>query len=346
MFRLLEKIKSISKYLILLNIFLIAFILYQIFFSSYYWKDQGDKDFEIEPGKSLDEIAGSLKQNDIIPSIILFKIAVKLSGKENQLISNSYTFKNGMNNFEITEILTDKSLVKTVKFTIPEGYTIRQIANLAEKKLGLSKEKFIKEAANDSLINILGLKGRIKNLEGFLYPDTYEVSKNVSEKKLVMILFGEFRKKFFDNKNINSIIKENDSLLLNTVIMASIIQGETGIRSEMPVVAGVYYNRMKINMKLEADPTIQYIITDGPRRLLLSDLKINSPYNTYLNKGLPPGPVNNPGIDAVIAALNPDEHKYLFFVATGEGGHKFSENYTQHQQAVREYRQKLKNSKK
>lgn len=346
MIRFFEKIKSIIRYLILLNVFLVSFIVYQIFFSSYYWKGPAEKDFEIESGKSLDEIAYSLKQSDIIPSIFLFKIVVKLSGKENQLISNSYSFKNGMNNLELTEILTDKSLVKLIKFTIPEGYTIRQIANLAEKKLNLSKDKFIREAASDSLINILGLIGRVKNLEGFLYPDTYEISKNISEKKLVLILFGEFRKKFFENKNINAEVKENDSLLLNTVIMASIIQGETGIRDEMKVVSGVYYNRMKINMKLEADPTIQYIIPDGPRRLLFSDLKINSPYNTYLNKGLPPGPVNNPGIDAIIAALNPDEHKFLFFVATGDGGHKFSENFVQHQEAIREYRQKLRNKKK
>jgi len=343
---LTEKIRSILKYLILLNVFLIAFIVYQIYYSPYNWSGKNEKDFEVEQGKTLDEIAFSLKQNDIIPSILLFKIAVKFSGKENQLISSSYTFKNGMNNIELLEILTDKNLVKLTKFTVPEGFTIKQIANLAAKKLNLSGDKFIREASNDSLIGIIGLKGKIKNLEGFLYPNTYELPKNTTEKKLVQILFNEFQKKFFNNNKINSNVKENDTLLLNTIILASIIQGETGMRNEMPVISGVYKNRMKINMKLEADPTIQYIIPDGPRRLLYSDLKINSPYNTYINKGLPPGPVNNPGIDAILAALQPDVHNFLFFVATGDGGHKFSENYSQHQQAVKEYRQNQKNKNK
>jgi len=335
----LEKIKRIYKYLIILNVILLTFIIHQLFFSKYYWEGTVEKTFVVEQGKNLDQIIAELENNNIISSSFLFKIVVKLTGKEGQIIANHYSFINGMSSLQLLELLTDKDLNQKISLTIPEGYTIKQIGNLIEKKLSLSKDKFYQESSNDSLISILGLKNKINNLEGFLYPDTYQISLSISEKALVQLLFNEFRKKVFD---INAIDLK-DTTLLKAVTLASIIQGETNIEKEMPVVAGIYTNRLKKGMRLEADPTIQYVLPDGPRRLLFEDLKIKSPYNTYIIKGLPPGPINNPGISAIKAALNPGEHKFLFFVATGEGGHKFSENYEQHLNAVKEYRAKRKN---
>lgn len=305
-----------------------------------------EKKFSIQSGKNLDDIIFELRSADIISNSFLFKLAVKIKGKENQIISNSYIFKNGMSNSDLISVLTDKSIMQLIRITIPPGYTLRQIAGLSEKKLSLSKEKFLKEASNDSLIRLLGLSGQIKNLEGFLYPDTYDVSPAINEKNLVAVLFNEFRKKILDDNDIQSDIAEQQTTLLRTLTLASIIEGETRIEEEKPIIAGVYINRLKKGMRLEADPTVQYALPDGPKqRLLFEDLKIKSPYNTYLNKGLPPGPINNPGISAVKAALNPAEHDYIFFVATGEGGHKFTENYSQHQQAIKEYKAKLKEKK-
>lgn len=339
------EIKRVYKPLIVLNILLYAFIFYQIFYSKYYWEGNNEKKIIVEQGKNLDEIISLLRQNDVISNSFLFKAAVKLTGKQDQILSKSYLFKSGISNMQLIDMLTDKNLSQFIKFTIPEGYNIRQIGRLLEKKLSKSKDKFYKETENDSLINILGLKGKIKNLEGFLYPDTYEIEPSISERKIVFILFNEFRKKIINSNLIESETGKKDSSLLSVITLASIVQGETNIKEEMPVIAGVYKNRLVKDMKLEADPTIQYFIPDGPKRLLFSDLKIDSPYNTYLNKGLPPGPINNPGIDAVKAALNPENHNYIFFVATGEGGHKFSENYQQHQTAVKEYKSNLKKQK-
>jgi UPF0755 protein len=339
------EIKRVYKPLIVLNILLYAFIFYQIFYSKYYWEGNNEKKIIVEQGKNLDEIISLLRQNDVISNSFLFKAAVKLTGKQDQILSKSYLFKSGISNMQLIDMLTDKNLSQFIKFTIPEGYNIRQIGRLLEKKLSKSKDKFYKETENDSLINILGLKGKIKNLEGFLYPDTYEIEPSISERKIVFILFNEFRKKIISSNLIESETGKKDSSLLSVITLASIVQGETNIKEEMPVIAGVYKNRLVKDMKLEADPTIQYFIPDGPKRLLFSDLKIDSPYNTYLNKGLPPGPINNPGIDAVKAALNPENHNYIFFVATGEGGHKFSENYQQHQTAVKEYKSNLKKQK-
>ncbi|MDQ3193634.1 MAG: endolytic transglycosylase MltG, partial [Bacteroidota bacterium] len=202
-------------------------------------------------------------------------------------------------------------------------------------------------ASNDSLINLLGLAGKIKNLEGFLFPDTYDVSPGIDEKNLLELMFNQFRKKVLDNENIQSDIEERQTTLLEALTLASIIEGETQLEKEKSVIAGVYLNRIKKGMRLEADPTVQYALPDGPKsRLLYEDLKIKSPYNTYLNKGLPPGPINNPDLSTIIAALNPDENKFLFFVATGEGGHKFTENYEDHLNAVKEYKLKRKQNNK
>lgn len=343
----INDIKKYYRAALLVNILLIVFIGYQLYYSEYYWQGDDEKVFTIEPGKNLDEIISGLKNADIISNAFLFKLAVKLSFKENQIISRGYLFKNGMNNSELITILTDKYSNPLIKITIPPGYNLRQIGKIAEKKLSLSKEKFMKEASSDSLINILGLTGQIKNLEGFLYPDTYEVSPAIKEKALVNLMFNEFRKKILDDSDIQSQISEQETTLLKTLTLASIIDGETRINEERPVIAGVYLNRLKKGMRLEADPTIQYILPDGPKpRLLFEDLKIVSPYNTYLNKGLPPGPINNPGLPSILAALNPAKHNFIFFVATGEGGHKFTENYEDHQKAVKEYKAKLKEKQK
>ena len=207
----LNDIKKYYKAALLVNVILIIFIGYQLFYSKYYWLGEDEKIFTIEPGKNLDEIISGLKAADVISNSFLLKLAVKLSFKENQIISRSYLFKNGMNNSELISILTDKFSNPLIKITIPPGYNIRQIGKIAENKLSLSKDKFIKEASNDSLINLLGLTGQIKNLEGFLYPDTYEVSLTIKEKGLIILMFNEFRKKVLDDSEIQSQIREQSA---------------------------------------------------------------------------------------------------------------------------------------
>jgi UPF0755 protein len=337
-----KKLAVYSAVLVVFSIFLLWFVSNQIMFAKHYWEGEAEKKFRISPGQSLTEIAENLKSNDIIGSVFLFKIAAKFSGSDNNVISRTYIFKNGISNSEIMSMLTDKSLMFSLRFTVPEGMRIKFIGKLAVNKLGLNSDVFINETINDSLINVLGLKGKIKNLEGFLFPDTYNVPVDITEKELVRLLFNEFRKKVIQNNEIQESITKNKTSLLSVIIMASIVQGETQLKPEMPTIAGVYFNRLAKRMKLEADPTIQYALPDGPKaRLLNEDLKINSPYNTYKFTGLPPGPINNPGLDAIKAALNPEKHNYIFFVATGKGGHKFSETYSEHLQNAKEYRKSL-----
>ncbi len=324
------------------DIFLIWFSTYRILYAKHYWEGPQDKKFFIRPGKNLDDIIDDLKENDILKNKLIFKIFTKLSGKEYQIISRRYIFKNGICNSELLNLLTDKNMIQTEKFTIIEGLRIKQIAKIVENRLQLSQEKFIQETENDSLINILGLKGKIKNLEGFLFPDTYYLPLNVDEKELVNILFNEFRKKVLNNEVIINELKKSKKNLLEVITLASIIQGETNLVEEMGTISAVYHNRLNKKMKLEADPTIQYVLPDGPKqKLKYSDLKIDSPYNTYKYFGLPPGPINNPGLFAIKAAINPEKNNFLFFVATGNGGHKFSETYVEHLKAVEEYKKNI-----
>lgn len=324
---------------------MISFSAYWIFFSKYYWDGPDEKKISITKGSGLNVIIDELEKNNIIADKSLFKIAAVLTFKDDKIISNSYLLKNGMSNYDLLKILTDNT-VSLVKITIPEGFTLKKIASLASSKLKLSENKILKEAENDSLINQLGLNNKIKNLEGFLFPGTYEVSQQISEKELIETLFNGFEKNVIDNIGTDYIKEGNADSLLKIITLASIIEGETKIDDEKPVVSGVYHNRLRKNMKLEADPTVQYVIPGGPKsRLLFEDLKYNSPYNTYQNKGLPPGPINNPGLKSIQAADNPADHRYIFFVATGEGGHNFSETYDQHLNAIKEYKKKLKENK-
>jgi UPF0755 protein len=167
-------------------------------------------------------------------------------------------------------------------------------------------------------------------------PETYEFYWQDEEQNIVKRLVTEFREFWVDSLQKRMVML---GLTLNDVMtMASIVEGEAIYDSERPIIAGVYYNRLRIRMPLQADPTVIYAVSDHTRRLTRNDLKVNSPYNTYLRYGLPPGPINNPGKKSILAALYPQKHNFLYFVADANGRHRFAKNYSEHQSNVRLYR--------
>jgi Predicted periplasmic solute-binding protein len=287
---------------------------------------------------NVSEIAQLLNDSNVISGTVWFKAAYKLYAGSETVKAGTYIFHDGMNNAEIIKMLTSEYLNPKGKITIPEGAKIKLIARLAEKELNLSPSEIISETQNDSLINILGLKGRVSNLEGFLYPDTYYLYKDVSEKTLVEMMFDEFVKKVLNNSDVNGAFEDNPGKLLEVITLASIVQAETGRIQEMPSIAGLYTNRLMKNMKLQADPTIQYVLPGGQRILLNKDYKFESPYNTYLHYGLPPGPVDNPGLDAIKAAVNPEKNDYLFMVADTNKTHRFAKTYQEHLKNISDIR--------
>jgi peptidoglycan lytic transglycosylase G len=285
-------------------------------------------------GESFIHFVDSLEAKKIVASPLLFKMAGRLFGFSRKLKVNKYSFPDGVSNIEILYDITEGKSLANPAVTIYEGLRDNQIAHLLHREAGIDSARFMHFMSDTSLIGIPYHGG--SSLEGFLLPDTYDIFWQTDEKQIVEDMLGEFREFFVD-----SLQRRAHSMGLSirdVLTMASIVEGETSVDSERAIIAGLYYNRLHRRMKLEADPTIQYIVPNGPRRLEYEDLRIKSPYNTYLNYGLPPGPINNPGRKSILAALYPEHNHYLYFVAKGNGGHRFARTYSEHLRNVRLYR--------
>lgn len=332
------KIKPIYPAILFLT--LVLFVVSQLIFLNKYYNRTDTLKFTISKGENLRSIASNLEKNGIIVSKYLFMITAKVSGDETKMIPGEYTISEPMTLFSVLNMLTNPYINRAYVITIREGLTIKQIARDISKQINIDTALFISETKNDSLKRILGIEA--KDLEGFLFPETYSIDAGEKiEKKIIEVMTEEFQKKL--SPDLMKAIQTKKMNLMEVIIMASIVDGETRHYPEMKTIAGVYYNRLRKKMRLEADPTVQYALPGGPkRRLIYEDLKVKSPYNTYLHAGLPPGPINNPGLDAIIAAVYPENHKYLYFVAKGDGSHKFAETYEQHKKNVDEYRKFLR----
>jgi len=337
---------------ILVFVFLTALLFNLALFNRVYRNSNEEVTVKIARGDNLRSVSRELENKGVIFNKEIFIITGRLLGYQDEIIAGEYHFKNGLTNIDVLKEITDKERYKSVTITIPEGLNIRQIAHLLSRLHGLDSARFVREANNDSLIALLGIKA--DNLEGYLFPDTYNFifnTKDNPEREIVFTMAAQFRRKL--TGEMKKEMERKKLILKDLITMASIIEGETRYEPEKKIIAGVYYNRLKKKMKLEADPTVQYALPGGWKNVLsYNDLKIKSPYNTYLNQGLPPGPINNPGLDAIKAALEPDNNKYLYFVAKGDGTHRFAETYEQHKKNIQEYKKFLqeqenkKNNKK
>jgi len=314
--------------------FLIFFlILYMVFWKGNHFAEQA-KFITISKGQSFSSVADSLQARGIISSSSTFKIAGRFLGVTQKMRIGKYSFVSGLSN---TEILNDiKGGVSTIysKVTIVEGTRVKQIAKVLHREVGIDSARFISYMNDTSLIGIYPNKS--KSLEGYLLPDTYDFFWQDDEKEIIKRLITEFREFYVDS--LQQRAKAMKMSLNEVLTMASIVEGEAMYDDERPIIAGVYYNRLKKRMRLQADPTVQYAVSDVPKRLSRNDLKIDSPYNTYEHYGLPPGPINNPGRKSILAALYPAKHQFLYFVSNYNGRHRFSRTYEEHQRHVREYR--------
>lgn len=331
------KIKIIY-FTVLVGIFGIAMLINLSLFERIYRQDPAEVTVKIKKGANLRNVGEELESKGIIYNKNIFIITGRLLGYQDEILPGEYTFPNGITNLDILKKITDVNSVRFYTVTIPEGMNIRQIGRLLQRQLGLDSAKFVRETYNDSLITLLGIEA--ENLEGYLFPDTYQISLSPSadnEFEIIKTMAGQFRKEI--TPQMLDDIKNKKLTLKEVITVASIIEGETRFEPEKKTIAGVYFNRLKKRMKLEADPTVQYVLPDGPkRRLVYSDLKYPSPYNTYLNRGLPPGPINNPGLSSIMAAINPEKNNYLYFVAKGDGSHRFAETYAEHKKNIAEYK--------
>lgn len=296
--------------------------------------DDREVELKIQNGFTVSQIAGKLHEEGIIKSTDDFIFTAKLFRLSDQLKAGKYRLHAGLSNYSILKVLV-KGRVSGERIVIPEGYTSRQIASLLQKKLEVDSLQFITLVNDTSFIRELDFK--VSSLEGYLYPNTYEFHWGTNARNVIRKLVSEFRRNVSDS--VMQKINKSELTLTEVITLASIIEGEAMLDNERAVISAVYHNRLKKRMLLQADPTIQYIIPDGPRRLLNRDLTIDSPYNTYKYRGLPPGPVNNPGINSILAAIEPAMVPYLYFVAKGDGSHIFSRDLKEHIRAKRKFDQ-------
>jgi UPF0755 protein len=308
-----------------------------LFFYEVLWAPntfEGDRWVTVSKGETFRQVMDSLEQSGIIRSRLLFKIAGYLQGSTTKMQIGKYRFKSGMSNRAILADIRYGISIEMVSVTIPEGLRASRQAKIFAKGLGIDSIRFMELLQDTALIHQLNVDAA--SLEGYLMPKTYKFYWQTDEAEIVRTLVGEFWNEFTDSMKIDA--RRRGRSINEILTLASIIENETSIDSERAMIAGVYYNRLKKGMRLQADPTIQYVIEGGPRRLRYSDLYLESAYNTYRRAGLPPGPVSNPSRASIIAALYPAKHKYLFFVATGQGGHRFSRTFDEHKRAILEYR--------
>ena len=288
-------------------------------------KIEGVITVKIPKGKTLKEITGILSKKNIVKSDRSFMLAVRSLGYEKDIQAGNLVLHKPKTNFRLIHQLVD-GIPELIKVTILEGWNIYKVATTLENTLGIHQDKVISLCMNKRFIQSLGIKA--PTLEGFLFPETYYFVETESLKTILRKMVSEYQNNISDDMR-NRIIELGFSEL-QLLTLASIIEGEAIYDEERKNISSVYHNRLHRGMRLQADPTIQYIIKDGPRRLLNKDLNIESPYNTYLNAGLPIGPINNPGLKSIIAALYPVESEYIYFVAKGDGYHSFSRTQEEH----------------
>lgn len=287
----------------------------------------------IERGTPTARIASLLEERGIIADGRLFRLASRISGLERRLKAGSYLLSPGMSAWEVVRTLVEGKEIE-IAVTFPEGSTVAEIAQRLEEA-GLGKrEEFLRLAAHPGELygdHLPALLQGVDNLEGYLFPDTYRFSSSEDASAIVRRLVD----RFLDVAGpiyAQSQIEERLSFH-EFVTLASLVEKETALKEERPMVAAVFLNRLRRHIPLQSCATVNYILPERKARLTTQDLAVESPYNTYLHRGLPPGPIANPGRAALEAVAHPAPVDYLYFVARGDGGHYFSRTFREHLEA-------------
>ena len=283
----------------------------------------------VEPGMTNADIATLLQNKKMINSPVFFRLQSKFARMERSLQAGEYEIVSGMSNWEIIDLFS-KGQVRHKTLTIPEGYTIEQIAKKIEESGLGSAEEFKKAAKDYAPYSYMETSNNnvIFKAEGFAYPSTYYLSPGSAEKEILAIMVKEFDTQL--TEDIRQKAKDKNMSIRDLVNLASLVEKEAVFPEERPVIAGVFLKRLQIQMPLQSDTTIQYILGVQKKEISIADTKIDSPYNTYLYAELPPGPIASPSISTINAVLDPKQTNYLYFVADLEGHHYFTETYQDH----------------
>jgi UPF0755 protein len=336
-------IKKIFYFIILC--FISVLIGFFLWFKTSFLSKTTATEYELKEGTSFTKLSYDLQKIGLIQYPKIFIFYAKFTHNDGNLKVGTYRFLEKMSPEEIlNKFVLGK--IETIKMTLPEGLNIYQTSQkLSEYFKKISYHQWLTLMEDKELIQILDLPEKIKNLEGFLYPQTYVFDPNLSPQKVLKSILLEFKKNV--TKEMFQQAKKLGLSPVQYVTLASIIEKETSASSEREKVAGVYWNRLNIKMRLQADPTVIYGMWENYHgNLTKKDLLRPHPYNTYTQYGLPPGPIASPGYASLKATLNPVVSQYLYFVAKGDGTHVFSRNLAEHNKAVKQYLMFLQKNKK
>lgn len=302
-----------------------------------------DIELEIPQGSSTIKIASILKEKELIRNELIFRYTAKTLGMDGSLKAGKHILNNGMSIEEILKKLQNGGILKaTVRFTIPEGYELKEIAEKLSSEGFVEQEKFLELAEDPKrFVDKFPILAEIPeglNLEGYLYPDTYEIFVDSTEVEIIEKMLGRFNEVY--TKEIFEKAKGLNMSLNEVIALASIIEREGMLDKERPLISAVFHNRLVDGTPLQSCATVQFILEERKPNLSIADTKIESVYNTYINKGLPPGPIASPGIKSIEAAVNPADVDYKYFVANGDGSHTFSTTYRDHINAKNKIRNK------
>jgi len=287
---------------------------------------------EIPRGSSFSTTVDILQQEGVIRHAKCFYFLALLKDAPKHIKPGEYALGSSMTPAGILDKLL-QGKVKGYYVFIPEGFTLRLIAGRLANEGLVDEETFIGLASDSNLLSSLDIGG--ESAEGYLFPDTYRFDKSMGEEGIIRFMVRQFRKKI--TPGMLERAREIHLTLNEVVTLASIIEKEGGSPEEKPLVSAVFHNRLKRGMRLQSDPTVIYGMPDFDGNLRKSDLRKRTPYNTYLIKGLPPGPICNPGLEAIEAALYPASVNFLYFVSKNNGSHQFSSNLKDHNKAVLKY---------
>jgi UPF0755 protein len=287
---------------------------------------------EVAAADHVSRIATQLQHEAVLREPLAFLFLARLTGLDRALRAGTYELPPGLWAWEVLDIL-HRGQVQTVRITVPEGLTLKETAVLFAAHGVVSMADFLAAAHDPSLLR--PFKIAAADAEGFLFPETYTVTPGSPARTVVEAMLEQF---FAHLALISSGPELSPQELYDRVTLASLVERETRDHREMPRVAGVFENRLKKGMRLESCASVQYLLGKPKERLQLEDVRIPSPYNTYLHPGLPPGPIASPGVAALSAALSPEPHDYLFFFALEDGSHRhrFSRSYSEHLKARRD----------
>jgi UPF0755 protein len=283
---------------------------------------------EIPRGADTARIADRLARAGVIPNALMFRLRTRLTAEDARFKAGEYRLATGMDYSAVVAALEEGPAEVVFTVPIPEGFTVDQIAERLQARARIPAAEFRELASKHAAEFVAGhpflQTNHTPSLEGYLFPKTYRIKRGTSARAAVEMMLDQFGK---ETEGVSLTYANARGLDLHQVVtMASMIEREARVRKDRPLIASVIYNRLRLGMRLQIDATVQYVLGNKPR-LLTRDLKVNSPYNTYIRKGLPPGPIANPGLSSLKAAAKPAETDYIYYVLTGaDGSHTFTTN--------------------